>query len=251
MRPHELFDLWAPPTGRWTPWAKPVLFLHVESPGQVEPLITEVDVSWAPRPGDGTAIVVDLPGDDSVACAVSLARRGYRPVPLYNTHANPAGALDLTPILTMMRVATLELPKLSLNPDSPPAFMLDANRLALKSTLKPLVYDNRWMAFPQDFPSAAFLQASGIRRVIVVQNLPGQPHEDLRHVLRRWQEASIAVLIKRPGDATAPESMEISRPSWFRATWHRWMAMTGLRRNSAGGFGSIIPEPSSGGSGFA
>jgi hypothetical protein len=33
--------------------------------------------------------------------------------------------------------------------------------------------------------------------------------------------------------------------------WYRALVVLGLRRNSSGGFGSIVPTPSSGGHGFS
>jgi hypothetical protein len=251
MRPHELYEVWAPLDGKWSPWAKPVLFLHLEPPREVEPAVPEVDVSWAPRPGQGAAIIVDLPGARAVSCAFALAKRGYRPVPLYNTHANPTGAIDLSAVLVTLRAVTAQLPGLNLAAEAPPAFLLDANRLSAQTALKPPVFDNRWMVFPQDFPSASLLLANNLRTAVVVQDMAGQPRDDLRHVLLRWQEAGIEVRVKREGDPAGPETIEVSKPSRFRSVMHRWTVLCGLRRNAAGGFGSIIPEPSSGGGGFA
>jgi len=248
---HDLYEIWAPPGGRWSPWVKPILFLHLEGPDEPAPSLTQMDVSWVRSASEGAAVVVDLPGAAAIACAMELARMGFRPVPLYNTHANPAGAVDMKPILSAMRAATAELQRLAPSLGAPPAFILDANRLAPNAPLKPLVYDNRWLVFPQDFPSGSFLQASGITRVVVVQSRAGQPSEDLRHVLLRWQEAGIGVRIKRADDTSPVEAIEIRKPSRFRSVWHRWLALAGFRRNAAGGFGSIIPEPSSGGAGFA
>jgi hypothetical protein len=46
--------------------------------------------------------------------------------------------------------------------------------------------------------------------------------------------------------------MEVDRPSAFRSLFYRALTLVGLRRNSAGGFGSIVPQPSqsSGRSGY-
>jgi hypothetical protein len=41
--------------------------------------------------------------------------------------------------------------------------------------------------------------------------------------------------------------LRVNRPSNFKTLWYRALAMMGLRRNSAGGFGSVIPELASGG----
>jgi hypothetical protein len=103
------------------------------------------------------------------------------------------------------------------------------------------------MVFPQDFPSARFLKEHKIKRVVLVQRRNGQPLEDLSHVLLRWQEANIEIHLKASVDAATPSRMVVSKPSRFRAAWHRAFAMFGLRRSSVGGFGSFRPEAFGGG----
>jgi len=44
-----------------------------------------------------------------------------------------------------------------------------------------------------------------------------------------------------------PRPAEIQEPSRFRSTIYRVLAMVGLRRNRAGGFGDIVPIPGQGG----
>jgi hypothetical protein len=41
----------------------------------------------------------------------------------------------------------------------------------------------------------------------------------------------------------------VAKPKRFRSIWYRLLAIAGLRRNSAGGFGSVVPQPSSSGGG--
>jgi hypothetical protein len=107
------------------------------------------------------------------------------------------------------------------------------------------LFDNRWVVLPQDFPSGTFLKANGIDRVLLLHDRDGQPREDLAHVLLRWQEAGVAIAAARPGGAAA--ELRVARPSRFRAAWYALLVTFGLRPNSAGGFGSIIPMPSPGG----
>ena len=42
----------------------------------------------------------------------------------------------------------------------------------------------------------------------------------------------------------------MSPPSWFRRAWYVAIALMGLRRSNVGGFGSMVPERTSSGSGF-
>ncbi|HEY9421285.1 MAG TPA: hypothetical protein VIW92_07725, partial [Thermoanaerobaculia bacterium] len=91
----------------------------------------------------------------------------------------------------------------------------------------------------------------GIRQIVLLQpQRPGhgdQPQDDLAHALRRWQEAGIAIYLQDPDRDEPPRPLDVRRPSSFRSLFYRALALAGLRRNSAGGFGGIIPQPSSGG----
>jgi hypothetical protein len=105
-------------------------------------------------------------------------------------------------------------------------------------------FDNRWAVFPQDFPSATFLLSRGIQRVVLLQD-DQEPAslDDLVHVLLRWQKAGIEVLRQglSHGAAGTPQPLAMRRPLSFRGIFYRALAASGLRRNSAGGFGSIVP----------
>jgi hypothetical protein len=124
VTPEQIFELWAPERARWSKWAKPVLFAHLDAvkpapaapvehatvepatiestavePTTVEPATVEPAPPPPPRltgvpPADGaTAVVVDLPGASGVSAGLLLAEAGYRPVPLYNAVPSPrAGA---------------------------------------------------------------------------------------------------------------------------------------------------------------
>ena len=105
-------------------------------------------------------------------------------------------------------------------------------------------FDNRWAVFPQDFPSASFLMSNGVRAVVLGQRLADEPQRDLAHVLLRWQEAGIQILLGALQRDASPEPIRVSRPGQFRALWYRALVLAGLRRNSAGGFGAVVPVPS-------
>jgi hypothetical protein len=135
-----------------------------------------------------------------------------------------------------------------LAPDAPPAFLLDSKRMNGLAQVSGEAFDNRWMAFPQDFPSAKFLLTRGIRRVVYVRDtFVKQSQEDLAHVLRRWQEAGILVESKSAHSPDSPVPIHVNRPNRFRAAWYRALASLGLRRNDAGGFGGYPPDPSGAG----
>ena len=254
MNPSELFEIWAPAQSTWSRWAKPVLFtaIGIAPP----PASSESSAPLLNLPSSGrTVVVVDLPGVDSVRSGLALAEAGYRPVPLFNGAPGPtltpggSALIDVRPIVHGLERGAERLRRLPLAADACPAFLLDADRQAPQwGTAAPGRFDNRWLVFPQDFPSASFLSAQRIDCAVLVQ--PGgrsQPMPDLAHVVLRWQEAGIQVLVWNPEAGGVPQLIQVGRPSRFRSTWYRVLALMGLRRNSAGGFGSVIPEPSSGG----
>ena len=110
--------------------------------------------------------------------------------------------------------------------------------------MSPGRFDNRWTVFPQDFPSANFLSSHGVRSAVLGQLFVGEPQRDLAHVLMRWQDAGIRILACDVQRDAPPEPIRITRPGQFRMLWYRALVIAGLRRNSAGGFGAVVPEPS-------
>ena len=133
-----------------------------------------------------------------------------------------------------------------MNPESPPAFLLDANRRGEGSAATPGRFDNRSVSFTTDFPSATFLAAHGIRRALLIQSAGEHPQPDLAHTLRRWQDGGIVIESKALDASGPPVSIEVRKPSGFGFLWYRALCMLGLRRHRLGGFGGFVPEPSAG-----
>lgn len=254
MKPSELFERWAPSDGAWSDWAKPVLFASGVADEAARSAWLEARQRAhgrfsPPRPGD-VALVLDLPGADSLAIALECADVGYRPVPLYNSTMGPNAVVPNEPIRAGLELGLDELASARLHSDAAPAFVLDSRRT--KGDPKPKSFDNQWVTFPQDFPSAAVLGSRGIRRVVLVQDGASVPQTDLAHVLLRWQRAGIAIAhVDLASSSHEPVELRVSPPGLFRALFHRVFARLGLRRNSAGGFGAVVPEAASHGTGFA
>jgi hypothetical protein len=137
------------------------------------------------------------------------------------------------------------LKQMSRRPDAPPVFLLNSDRMDNSvSAASPGRYDNRWAVIPQDMPSAEYLMAAGIKRVVVV----GALQDDLAHVLYRYQEAKLPVS-RAASEVDAPHSVNVGRPPMYKSIWYRLGVFAGLRRNSAGGFGGVTPDPGSAGYG--
>jgi hypothetical protein len=216
---------------------------------------------WLQKQMRETALVVDLPFAESVEVGFALAAAGFHPVPLYNASPGPpvlglaAGsqsvsnaAVDMRAIVAAICRGTPSLQSLYFSADAPPAFLLDSHRL--EGTTRPVdrgMFDNRWMIFPQDFPSASFLLSHGIRQALLVQKHQLEPQDDLAHSLLRWQEGGITVLAKKLDDNSPPSEIAVQRPPRYKAAWYRALAQLGLRRSSADGFGSYIPETTAAG----
>jgi hypothetical protein len=276
MKPSELYKLWAPEDSIWSNWAKPVLFADktfIDGEPPESKQWQSLNIAWTPKPDSGTAIVLDLPGAEAVWYGMALSQQGFRPVPLYNGVRGPSlggsALVSVDAIIYALHSVEDTLLGLRLPANAPPVFLLDSERLAGGSFADPGRFDNRWSTFPQDFPSANFLLSRGIRSVVLGQTMsdnpppgvflsqigsavigktaPAGPQNDLAHVLLRWQESGLQILACSVNHQSQPEPIQVARPDNFRALWYQALVLAGLRRNSTGGFGAVIPEPSSGG----
>ncbi len=256
MDPRSLYEIWAPPEGPWSPWAKPVLFAHLDladSRGAVE--IPAIQYPSESPKSTGMAIVVDIPALEAIGLGLELARLGYRPVPLFNACPSPTGfsedaaleVVPVTPLLSVLVQGAERLKAAGLARDAPPAFLLDANRLGGEKPIGPGWFDNRWVLFATDLPSANFLCHQRITAVQVIHR--GALAEDLLDVLRVWNRQGILLEhldLDQPG---APIALVVPR-TWrlglSRLTRRLW-ALLSLRPNPRGGYGGIVPEAGSSG----
>lgn len=243
----ELFALWAPDESPWSAWAKPVLFADCKAPAAGQPLYAQRPSAGNFPRGHDMAAIVDVPGANAVLFGVALAGAGYRPVPLFNSGTGNSALVDMQSIADYLVYAAADLKALSLPADAPPAFLLNADRLDhTGDSVTPGRYDNRWCVVPQDMPSAEFMRDAGIARFVLVSD---RVREDIAHVLCRYQDAGIAIL--RADDlAATPVAVTVDKPPDYKSLFYRFQVFAGLRRNAAGGFGGVVPDPQSSGSGF-
>lgn len=237
---------WTPAHSPWSPWVKPVLFasmyVGIGNSSNLPPL---PPIEWVLNVSRSTAVILDTPGEEAIMEALALSEVGYIPVPLFNGCHHPANALvRMNTVVEYLYAATSLLWRRGLDPLSPPVFILDSRRMQGGHDVSPGKFDNRWCVLPQDMPSADFLRRQGIERVLLRTERPAQ---DLSHVLKRYEQGGLALQICR--DGISMEDMRANTPSLFRSLGYRFSALLGLRRNSAGGFGSLIPEPIDWGSG--
>jgi hypothetical protein len=241
---------WAPEDGLWTPWVKPILFAQMpEVP--VPPEVPEgtpmaaLDVPRLPVASRREALILDLPGAETMELALALARRGFRPVPLFNGTSGPAPVVDVGAVTRELLRGAGMLRHAHLPSDAPPAFLLDAMRAGGAEGAGgagPGRYDNRWIVLPQDMPSGTFLLGHGVERVTLLRRGGLEPARDLAHVLLRWQEAGLKLAVVDLGSRQVAGDVTVRRPSMFRSTWYAAVALLGLRRHNMGGFGAPVPE---------
>jgi hypothetical protein len=212
----EIYDRWAPPEGLWSLWVRPNLFAQMadcEAPGKddgPDPWL-RLAADWADAQRERTALLVDLPGEESVWWGLALARKGYRPVPLYEVCTGPHEAIDQWPLLRALCVGAEFLGSLRLPADAPPAFLTDARRMNA-AAVRPGAFDNRWQLSPFDFPSAAFLTRHGLRRALLLVRGVEPPQEDLVRVLHDWQGAGVSAAVLDVAAAGRPRPLPAALP---------------------------------------
>ena len=77
MTGREIFNIWAPKGCKWVDWVRPVPFVAIGN-GLKEYGIYNLmknDVKYTSKASKSTAIIVDLPGYESVEEAIELAKQ--------------------------------------------------------------------------------------------------------------------------------------------------------------------------------
>jgi hypothetical protein len=257
MTKEDVFASWAPDISMWSNWVKPVLFAQLEPPLEdpAPPAHYPFNLDWASAYKIDTAVVADLPGPVGVHFGLAMAKVGFRPVPLYNAVMGPPGDMHLmsgTYSIALVEVqptidalircaadlATVELPRYA-----PPVFLMNWHRLDYSGPIYPGRFDNRSISFPSDFPSGDYLMQNGIKNVVVLQLVNGQPRDDLSSTLMAWQKAGVTILTKNLNHSAPPTITRI-KPAFWRWLWYRLLAIFGLHRQPSGGFGAMIQAAS-------
>jgi hypothetical protein len=141
---------------------------------------------------DDLALVVDLPGPQSVAFAAALAPR-FCPVFTFDNWPHPLGVVPahLTLGACLYYRPRFQAAARARPQPSPPLFVLDANRLAPYRDAADQ-FDNRYMA---PLPAAGALATLGVKRILYVRPDAASLTEldDLNADFVAWQREGIAV----------------------------------------------------------
>ena len=198
MTNKEAYKVWAPFGKKWTDWVRPVPFIAAEADVKgyhagnlLIPRIDFVDESWKQA-----AVIVDLPGDESVEIGLALAKLGYRPIPIYNgtiEQKNARATVDNQTVGAALLHGAELLEQMEIKEDALPVFLLDKNRLN-RFKLDVSVFDNSWDVYPQDLPSADYFLQNGIQKIIVIGNTLSR---DLKEIFRKFRKKGMQIdLIK-------------------------------------------------------
>jgi hypothetical protein len=263
-----LFEVWGPPAGSpWAPFHCVPLFAALDrvpastvgpTPQPMRrPEENPPDISILPehaRPGAPAPpwlaadcwTILDLPGVASVKAAVWLmASARCQPVCTFENWPHPKGILQPEWVLAeLLRWAsTVADFRPGITTTSPPLWICDGERLGRRAGV-PGEFDNRYFLDDSVVPTAGMLRQAGIRSVVYL-TLGDQdsPLVDLEGPFADYLSASIPVLHARISDP-ALEPRPFATPPGPRR-----VPSAGYRRSAAGGFGTLVPEPSSGGGG--
>ncbi|MFA5943851.1 MAG: hypothetical protein WC876_05220 [Candidatus Thermoplasmatota archaeon] len=267
----------APPASPWSGYAKPTLFAAVEVGTNVAPagwpaLDRHKAASARVKLPEGAAVVLDLPGAWSVAMASWLARvAGLQPVVLANNWPHPRGVVPMQGMLAaLLHYAPWVVQDAEVRAASAlPVFVLDRDRLGQRNPA-PGDFDNRYFLQETDLPSPAALRRAGVRNVIYVRPEWAPPVSPTDAVAgRTWVEVEPGPVERDDLNGWLVEVRKVLGLQVATADANEWRikdlaeyapalrktvfttvkdpAFAGFRRAAAGGFGRIVPEPSSGG----
>lgn len=194
MTNKEIFRAWAPLHKRWVDWVRPVPFVAMKDGyGSFRPVNLVLPCLSSLDPEDfSTAVIVDLPGTQSVEAGILLAQRGFRPIPIYNGVMTQNGARATTDnhaVLSALAWGAESLTGIQIKDDAPPVFLTDANRLQ-RYKLDSAVYDNSWDVYHQDLPTEEYFLKNGISKILVIGN---SLSKDLKLIFRGYPKKKLSI----------------------------------------------------------
>jgi hypothetical protein len=285
LRSERLFDVWGPHSdGPWAPYHCVPLFaaldtLDADQVGPTPLTASEAEPqpappsTWLPpgarpalqepprprlpahaRPGAAapawltgeTWTILDLQGPRAVEAAVwLLGAAGCQPVCTFDNWPHPKGVLRVEDTLAeLLRWAsTMTELRGRMQPIDPPLWICDSERLGTRVGT-PGEFDNRYYLDDSILPGPELLRRNAIRRVVYLTlDATDAPLLDLEEYFTSLLKAGFDVQCLDLAEP-APEPRPFAAPR----TPPR-VSGSGYRRSAAGGFGTEVPQPSSGGGG--
>ena len=195
MTGRDIFKIWAPTGAKWADWVRPVPFTAIHDSREINYItdFTIPDIYYLTEIQENMALIVDLPGYESIKESISLAGLGMRPIPLYNGTNEQEGAMALVEnhsIESALIWGAKELEKIDILLDAPPAFLLDSNRThSYKMNIS--IFDNSWDLYAHDMPSSEYFLDHGINMLAVRSEMI---RKDLAGILYEFQKEGITIL---------------------------------------------------------
>ena len=210
MMDKEIFKIWAPTNAKWVDWVRPVPFIGITEEQTKHAFNFQLPtIDYIDEKRIDTAYIVDLPNYESIIEGISLAKLGYRPIPLYNGTNQQTDSMSLVDnrgIQNALIWGTVQLRETEINNDALPVFLLDSNRVhRFKSNVS--VYDNSWDIYDQDIPSPEYFIKNGISRVVVRGD---KIQRDLARILYNFQKKGISIFFTN--GLEIPKEVRIKKP---------------------------------------
>ena len=191
----EVYKIWAPAGAKWVDWVRPVPFVGLNDNFN-KYQFSNFNVSqifYLEEIEKDTAIIVDLPGYESVEDGIALAKMGYRPIPVFNgtnEQNNSLATTDNHAVGFGLLCGAKELKNIEIPVDATPVFLLDTNRLS-RHKMSISVFDNSWDIYYQDMPSAEYFLKNGVKKIIVRSK---KIEKDLSKILYKYQQKGITIM---------------------------------------------------------
>lgn len=195
MKNRDVYKIWAPQGAKWIEWVRPVPFVELSDYSK-EYAFSNFKIPkifYTAAYSNDTAIIIDLPGYESIEDGIALAKLGYRPIPIFNGTNEQKGAMATTDNHAVefgLIYGASKLKKIELPNDAQPVFLLDTNRLN-RYKMNISIFDNSWDVYDQDMPSAEYFLKNGINKIIVRSK---KVEKDLSKILYKYQQKGISIL---------------------------------------------------------
>ena len=195
MKGKDIYKIWAKENSKWANWIRPVPFVGINENMKIYEISDFVipKIKYITEFEKNTAIIIDLPGNDSIGEGLAIAKLGYIPIPIYNGTDEQPGAIatvDNNNIKLGLIKGSLELEKIKIENNALPVFLLDSNRVN-RYKMDVSIFDNSWDIYPQDMPTAEYLLKNDISKIIVRAE---KIQRDLSKILYKFQKRVIKVL---------------------------------------------------------
>lgn len=191
----EIYKIYAPEGAKWIEWIRPVPFVAIDTYNR-KPATDWIDRKelFLGQYKSDTVIFIDMPGKESIELGISLAKIGYRPIPLFNgtdEQELSQAIVDTYIVESYLINGSEKLKNIPLKNDANPVFLLDSLRTN-RYRANESIFDNSWDLYKQDIPTAKYFKENGINKIIVVGNTI---QKDLRKIFFEFQNQGIEIYI--------------------------------------------------------